>query len=48
MICETLKVVDGGGHKVINKSDFDPKVHKEWKETAAAKKKREAAEASAE
>lgn len=30
MKCETIKVAHGDGFMVINKSDFDPKVHTEY------------------
>lgn len=36
-VLETVKVVSDtapGGHVVINKSDFDPKVHEVWEDEA--------------
>lgn len=46
--CPTVKVQHEDGYMIINESDFDKKKQKlysEPKETAAQKKKREAAEA---
>lgn len=30
MKCETIKIVNGDGFMVINKADFDPKIHTEY------------------
>jgi len=39
---ETVKVVNGKGFKIINKSDFDPKIDKKYPlKRAAAKTKKE-------
>lgn len=36
---ETVKVVDGDGFKSINKDEFDPSQHEEYKEKAKTKAK---------
>ena len=39
-ICETVKIKQGDDYAIINKSDFDPKVHEMYgKKKAPAKKK---------
>lgn len=36
---ETIKIEHEGGFAIINKCDFDAKVHKEYKEPKAPRKK---------
>jgi hypothetical protein len=42
MVLETVKIECGDSYAIINKEDFDPKVHKEFKEKKAAKRKKAA------
>ena len=42
MRCETVKICDGGdSYVIINKSDFDEEIHKEYTEPKVPEKKDE-------